>query len=47
VEEKREKESSKDTKVELEQLKKEGKLEYEAGRLTRKRKVMPYRHQYT
>ena len=28
-----------DTKVVLEQLKKEGKLEYEAGRLTRKRKV--------
>lgn len=28
-----------DTKVVLEQLKKEGKLEYDAGRLTRKRKV--------
>ena len=28
-----------DTKVVLEQLKKEGKLEYEAGLLTRKRKV--------
>ena len=28
-----------DTKVVLEQIKKEGKLEYEAGRLTRKRKV--------
>lgn len=28
-----------DTKVVLEQLKKDGKLEYEAGRLTRKRKV--------
>ncbi len=28
-----------DTKVVLEQLKKEGKLEYEAGRLTRKRKI--------